>query len=260
LALLAAASGLVCASVPAVQAASLPVAGLGLLLSLAGIVYAVGREKGLALSVLAGVVSLATMVIMVAMPWLLDPQRQFDTASPPPGPERSVAPLSTRGGTARELDPSGWVDASSEAAQWHDTWVRVVSASIERVGLESGNRRYLTEDSYLVIRVQLANNGVDRAIEYKSWREWLAAQRVVLTDSNGKVLAPARFPADKQPVGAIAGGRIFPGKWLDDFLIFEPPQGTFAYLDLELPAEAFGNSGKLRFRLPRSMIRVRTSP
>jgi len=169
-------------------------------------------------------------------------------------------PVSKDGSKPREAAESDWVDASTGAIQLGDVWVRVTSAAIEQVGLESQGQRTLSPEKYLVIRLQLANNGFTRKVDYQTWgptRSGPSKHRVALTDQNGRTLRQAGFPAQFEVVGAITGGSMFPGKSIDDFLIYEIPSNRFDFLHLDLDASAFGSEGHLQFLIPKSMIKTR---
>jgi hypothetical protein len=146
-------------------------------------------------------------------------------------------PFAQGGGAGRALGEDDWVDASTGAVQLGDVWVRVTSATVEQVGIQSQGQRSLSSEKYLVIRLQLANNGARRRVDYQTWahqRSSPSKHRVRLLDPTGKTVPQATFP-EGEPVGQLlTGGNMYPGKSLDDFLIFT-----------------------LQFQVPRSMIKVR---
>jgi len=258
LSLLFGAVGLLTASLPGIHVGSIPLSGVGLLFALLGVLYAVGREKGMVLAVIATAVNGLTLLMVLVAPGLVNPQLTMDSEKPSVELPKLASVPTTGKGEGRMLEESEWTDASNAAIQRQDVWVKVLSARIEQVGLEMQGRRVLSNQRYLVIRVQLANNGVERAIEYKSWRDYQNASgdaRVVLRDSGGRTLGPAGFPADTRLVGAVRQARIFPDKSHDDFLVFQPPAGDYSFLDLLLPGQAVGVEGEFRFRIPRSMVR-----
>ena len=61
--------------------------------------------------------------------------------------------------------------------------------------------------------------------------------RMRLTDPSGKTVPQAVF-GNAEPTGQLLSGSMFPGKSLDDFLIFEVPSGKLEYLHLELGGSA----------------------
>jgi hypothetical protein len=127
------------------------------------------------------------------------------------------------------------------------------------VQLKTGGQTIPSDDRWLVIRVQIANTGASRRIDYQSWADGSkepAAHAAVLRDQAERLLRQRSFvPAGV--VGQVASGYVFPGKALDDVLVFEPPPGRFDYLRLELPLAALGDEGHVRLQLPRTMIKFR---
>ncbi|MCS6977043.1 MAG: hypothetical protein NZM31_08575 [Gemmatales bacterium] len=252
------AAALLTASLPGVHVASIPLAGIGLLFALLGILYAIGRERGMVVAVLAAALNGLMLILMIVAPWLLNMQLAFEGNGEESDLPKLASSPTTGRGEARTLDESEWVDATSTAIHRQDVWVKVQSARIERVGFEVQGRRQLSDRPYLVIRIQLANVGVERPVEYKSWRQFQSgsgSERVTLRDSSGRTLGAAGLPSGTQLVGAVREARIFPDKSHDDFLVFEPPGNDFQFLDLQLPGQAVGVEGDFRFRIPRSMVR-----
>jgi hypothetical protein len=253
--------GLLCASFPIVEPAALPLAGLGLVLGLIGILYAIGKEIGIGLAGISSLVCATTLVVITCIPSLIDFRRGMTETTPIDPNRRTVAPLSSGGGPAREVSESEWTDASSGVLQLGDTWIRVTSASVEHIGLQTqGQQRTLSPGKFLVLRLQLANNGATRRIDYQTWahtRQGPSKHLVRLADQNGKTVPQASFLGGVEPVGQVQTGFMYPGKSLDDFLIFEVPSGKIEHLHLELGASAFGGQGKLQFQVPRSMIKTK---
>ena len=55
-------------------------------------------------------------------------------------------------------------------------------------------------------------------------------------------------------IGQVQSESVYPGKSIDDLLVFELPVEKAKYLRLELPASAFHGEGKLRIQIPADMI------
>jgi hypothetical protein len=51
-----------------------------------------------------------------------------------------------------------------------------------------------------------------------------------------------------------AATSVYPGKQIEDLLVFEPPIDNVKFLRLELPAGAFDGTGSLYLQIPKSMI------
>src|SRR5262249_4287815 len=119
------------------------------------------------------------------------------------------------------------------------------------------NSKKPTSDKYLVINLRISNLGVARKIDYRTWREPGAkgeTTAVKLSDNSRKGYRVAELPADVDLGTSVQQASMPPAKPLEDILVFEAPPKSIEYLHLELPASAFGASGKLRFEIPRRMI------
>ena len=76
-----------------------------------------------------------------------------------------------------------------------------------------------------------------------------------LTDNFKNTYKRVNFGLLAEVKGQIKSESIYPGKTVNDLLVFEVPLKNVQYLRLELPAENIGGSGKLRFQIPQSKIR-----
>ncbi len=77
-----------------------------------------------------------------------------------------------------------------------------------------------------------------------------------LTDNFGNPYKRLSLDPGSQVPGQISSATsIYPGKRLEDLLVFEPPIENLQFLRLELPAAAFGGTGTLRLQIPKTMIR-----
>lgn len=171
--------------------------------------------------------------------------------------QRTSIPIKPQSGSSKQLAESDWLDASKDVVQMGDLWLRLTSAAVEPVALKSTGQK--TPDGWLVLRVQLANNGVERQIDYQSWADGpreTSRHPPILKDSSGRTLRQRTFPGS-QVVGQLTTGFVFPGKSIDDVLVFEPPAGNVDYLRLELPLSAVGAEGNVRLQVPRTMIKFR---
>ena len=82
-----------------------------------------------------------------------------------------------------------------------------------------------------------------------------ARSAATLTDNFGNTYKPVRFDLGTQVSGQIsAATSVYPGKEVEDLLVFEPPVDNVQFLRLQLPAAAFGGSGELRLQIPKGMI------
>jgi len=158
---------------------------------------------------------------------------------------------------AAEPDESEtWRDASKESIIRGDVRVKILSA---KVGVplfvgHSGNPAHPKDPKpYLLIQVQLSNTHPNKKLDYKSWS--VSGTNLEPEDDFGNTYKPKRF-AGGAPLGQLTAESIYPNATIEDLLVFEPPIDTIKYLRLELPASAFGESGTLRFEIPKPWIGV----
>ena len=59
-----------------------------------------------------------------------------------------------------------------------------------------------------------------------------------------------------RPKGQVRINSIYPGKSLEDLLVFEVPVDAAEYLLLQLPAKNLGQQGAFRFQIPRASIQL----
>jgi hypothetical protein len=79
--------------------------------------------------------------------------------------------------------------------------------------------------------------------------------RTSLTDNFDNRYKVVSFGFCSKVKGAAESDSVYPGKAIQDVLVFEEPVGKVEYLNLELPAENFGGTGMMRIRIPASMIK-----
>jgi hypothetical protein len=224
-----------------------------------GLMVAKARKRGVDLAAIGPAVGLIVVILVAFFPAFLDPHRALDD-HPGAGaiPERQFVPLkpSAGHGAGRSEQASEWIDASKGAVRFGgDLWLRVTSVTVAPVELTPGQR--FTPEKWLVIRLQAANIGASRQLDYVGWADsdaGLSAHRVTLRDNTGRVYRQKSFPLDTPPLGQLRRGVIMPGKWLDDLLVFELPAEGIQSFRLELPLSAFGLEGKAQWLIPRSMI------
>lgn len=189
-------------------------------------------------------------------------------AQPPQGqapPAGAVAPAPQPGGVAGDGRQTGakaarndqeWVVAPTPAALG-DVKVEVHYATVCEVPLKTFRGETTSQNPQLVIVVVVTNSSATRKVDYRTWAgpeftiDYDDFAR--LTDNFGNTYKRVRF--SDTPVGRVEADSVYPGKWLPDVLVFEPPLGNAEYLNLELPGKNVGVDGVYRFRIPTSMIR-----
>ncbi len=223
--------------IPLVGILSIPMAGLGFLLGIAGLVGSVKRQgRGIGFAIAGSATCLLALVVSLAINWIiliafwdviigryLVNQTVTPLADPcPDQPQPGAEP--------------GWPDASDDAVRQGDLRVRIDDLSRQPGAKE------------LHIHVGLENVGNSRKIDYQGWG---VANAPTLTDNFGN--------AYRQMPGHELRETLHPGKSVHDVLVFEAPLANVQYLRLKLPASAFGGWGRLQLEIPRSLLISKTA-
>jgi hypothetical protein len=242
--------------------AALALAGLGLVLGLAGLLVArATRLGGLTLSLAGTGLSLALLLVLILQPALLGVYRVpllSLLASPPRDPASGrtvVIPVGKEvpePQSGEESEPEA-VDVRGKELQQGDLRVRVVSAVTRGVEFKKPAPTRPPPQRFLVIGLRLYNVGIARRIPYESWGEAGTGKEARLTDEAGKNYRLQNFGA-ADVVGHVRSKNLTPGTILNDALVFETPASSVRSLLLELPAEAAGGTGTFKLRIPREMI------
>lgn len=278
--------------IPLVGLLSIPLSALGLLLGAIGLLVALTRRgsgigysigggfvSGLALAIgIAQVAAVGSAVSGVAEAMDESDRQQTRTnqevvASASPGgsqrprtardsggprPTKPPAPAANRNDKPAELE---WASAKSAVRQG-DVELRITRVVVGKVPLRAGfeDRETTSQDELLAIHVELTNRSQSKKVEYRSWlgRDVsFTRDYATLKDNFGNGYKRISFGFGTDIIGHTGSESIYPGKALDDVLIFEIPVDSAEYLDLELPAKNFGGDGVLRLRIPKDMIHHR---
>jgi hypothetical protein len=250
-ALVAGGAALWCSSTARLSGFVIPLSVVAALVGLAGLLLAPGRVR-LLIPVTGTALGGLVFLIAVFSPDLLGPvyrfSRQRDTTDPT---AVRVVPLPGKGNEAIPTDPE-WVDASRAALQQGRMRVQVIGATIvSGKAKSSAETKGPTEPSLLLrLRTQRVQSGSELAEKSPPRREPL---RPRLTDGTGK----AYQQRDSQEVGATNPRKegLFPVAYQDEVFVFEAPAEGLGSLRLEIPADAWGGKGALRFTIPSALIR-----
>ncbi len=274
--------------VPLIGLVGVPLSALGLLLGIIGLLVAFFRKgagigfpiagsaiSGLALFVAIGS-TLATGKALEAgaksmQAALNEGQRTNQEVIPAAGPKaanRTATPQARQPRNTPPAAPPGraaepeeqWASAT-DAVKQGDITVRITAVKSGKVALKSGFGDSESEsvDALLAIEVLITNTGANKKVEYHTFmgRDFsIGRDYASLHDNFDNTYKRIGFGMSK-PVGANESESIYPGKSITDVLVFEIPIDTAEYLKLELPAQSFGGTGLLRFRIPASMIQKR---
>ncbi len=144
-----------------------------------------------------------------------------------------------------------WASAETPVKQG-DVQVRVIAARVGLVPLKDGQ----SKDSLLSVQLEITNLSETKKLDYRTWggRSISFGSRADLTDNFENKYKSINFGYSSTVKGAVILESVYPGKAIGDVLVFEEPIGKVEYLNLELPAEHFGGTGMLRIRIPATMI------
>jgi HEAT repeat protein len=139
----------------------------------------------------------------------------------------------------RENPPATeWADAAAYKVRQGDLCVRVTGLSID--------------DGTLVIDLLIENLGHTNSIPVRPWGRITGPGEPVLLD-------PQRNQHPRMRAEAEEAVTLLPGQSIPDRLAFAGIRDVTEYVGLELHASAFNGYGKLRLRIPQTMIVLRTA-
>ena len=247
--------------IPLVGLLAVPLALIGLLLALVGIIMAgVNKKTGFVFPISGAVVCLFPVFIAFAL----------------------TGGLAATFSGGQFSGTQEWSKSMSEKRGEINVVVRRVHIG-EVVINDALGQRQITRENFLTITLAVANMEPNKKIDFRSWNG-----TANLSDNNGNNykrinvtpdmgITPnmndgtaGRMKLDGVPVISITPnmeGRIanvgpvsiYPQKKQLDAIVFEPPVENTQWLHLELPADNFGGSGKLRFEIPIGKILAATA-
>jgi hypothetical protein len=176
-------------------------------------------------------------------PATVPPAPRVDPVPPPAPPKEPVAE---------------WASAESPVKQG-DIQIKVTSVTVGQVLLTEtiGDGEGRSKENLLSIGLEVTNQSETKKLDYRSWGGRAASfgTRTSLTDNFDNRYKVVSFGFSSKVKGATESDSVYPGKAIQDVLVFEEPVGKVEYLNLELPAENFGGTGMMRIRIPVSMIK-----
>lgn len=272
--------------IPLIGLISIPVAALGAGLGGIGIVVALFRRgAGAGFSIAGVLLSVFAMVITFSMTkavtdTVTNVGLAFDEAaaertatnqtivpSAPaadgtdgPASEPSDVPAGDNA-VAKPREPKSegpqWASAR-DAVQQGQVRVKVTSVKVDFAEVKTFGDPSKSEDKLLLIGLHLDNLSDAKKLDFRGFAgeqfDFSGESKPNLEDNLGNVYKRINFGATARIVGQAQSESVYPGKSIDDLLVFEVPVDKAKSLRLELPAAAFGGEGKLRIEIPAEMI------
>ncbi len=150
-----------------------------------------------------------------------------------------------------------WAPADAPVRQG-DVQVRIKSVKVEQVPLKDsfGGGGARSKDRLLMVQVEISNLSDTKKIDYDGWSGGPVSfgSRVRIMDNFDNRYKLVSFGFGSDVIGAVQRESVYPGRSVEDMIVFEEPIEKVEHLTLELPADAFDGTGMLRFRIPASMI------
>jgi hypothetical protein len=170
---------------------------------------------------------------------------------------------STPGTAGRDEEPTRiesppaieWADAK-KPVQHGGVQVRITRVVVDKVRLKSmmGGESE-SKEKLCQISLQITNTDAGRKIDYRGWQSNTFMSDARLTDDAGNRYKGVHFGFSNEIVGQVESESIYPGKNVDELLVFEAPIDASRYLNLELPASNIDGTGKIQFHIPREFWR-----
>ncbi len=254
--------GLALASFGGMELVALGLTLLGLVLAGIGFFVAFRQESGTLYPILG---------IVVCLPALLWSGYCYSQAPKPEKPrsaaelaKKTLVPLGQRnaalsGEKATPLQQGEVPDYTKQAQQQGDLRITVTNVAIGLPPLEGQPNKKKPADKCLLVYVKANNVGAERKYDFSGWGQWGSDHAGSLRDTKGKTYKLKRFDAAWEVKGQVHSPMgVFPGKSVEDILVFEapPPKDMPAHMRLELPAGAFGAEGILTFDIPGSKVSI----
>ena len=140
-----------------------------------------------------------------------------------------------------------------------DGRVKLLKGFIGKVPLEHLGRASQSASELLSFSFEVTNLSDTRKMNYQPWSGKLFQvdrNFATLKDNFGNNYKRIDFGIGSHPTDAIEHNEsLYPGKSLNDLLVFEVPIDNAEWLDLELPAKNFGSEGVFRFRISAKSLR-----
>lgn len=178
--------------------------------------------------------------------------------APAPVPQPEPTPKTKRSEIPPLAEKQGWLDSRTPILVG-DIRLIIKAVTVEKIQMQNQFRRnlqYLTDDHQLRIQIIVENRSETKKLEYISWGwsrgAFLDSAFARLTDNHGNVY---RIYDNENVVDAVRTESIYPGKAIEDVLVFERPIDKFEYLELGLPENAIkAGDGTIKIRISREHV------
>ncbi len=256
--------------------------GLGLLLGTAGLVLAITRQgTGIGYSIAGTAVNSVAVFIGITFmtgffgafsalqdaakqtPVLAEPVAGHSGEAQPAGASvgtNDVAGTNTFASPTPEKEP-GWMPAS-QPLMAGDVQLEITEVVAGHVPLKSSfsDSDGESEDRLLLVRLNITNTSQRKKIDYQGWMSNYASLLDIdaeLTDDAGNRYRKIRFASLSKVKDAESDASLYPGKSINDAIVFELPIEGVQYLRLKLSGKGFGEDAEFRFHIPGAMIQSR---
>ncbi len=258
--LLCGSTALVSASLSGLQFATLPLAITGLVL--AGIGSCCER-RGKALVRLApafgGALSLSVLVVALFWPGILGVTFAHwrEQASVLDNRLKFIPAQGTAANAVGASSEEEGVDVSLGAARKGDVQIGVNSSGTGLYKFRSSKGKRESQEHYLQITIRISNVGGTRALHFAGCGQVSSPDESTLPqlrDHLGRTCPFLNSRRKEELPRQLERAVIVPGKFVELPLFFEQPRGKIEYLRLDIPAEAWGDHGKIHLRIPATLL------
>jgi len=240
--------------IPLLGLLAIPIAFIGLLLAIAGIVMAnINKKTGFSFPISGGIVCILSVFIALVI-----------TGGLAAAFQKAVAQGKK---TNQETESKSTNQKASEVEEWSKSLsVKQgnMKVTVQKVHIGTVNHNdalgqpQVTAEKFFAIDLAVANLSPTKKTDFQTWRGvtfGIGGGFANLTDNSGNSykrinITPSMEDGSSYPDTVS----IYPQKEHRDLLVFELPVENIEWLHLELPAENFGGSGMLRFEIPMGKI------
>ncbi|MCW5553684.1 MAG: DUF308 domain-containing protein [Verrucomicrobiae bacterium] len=262
--------------IPLLGLFALPIAFIGVLLAVGGVLMAsINKKTGFAFPIGGGIVCVlaASIALVITGGFSFAWERGKRTNQQPetsaavrepaanthePTPATPESANVTRAPSTAVREPVGAEWSRARTVRQGDIRVAVNSVHIGRVNhLDVLGEIQSTREEFLTIDLAVANLSPTKKINFQTWRGATLAvggAPANLADNHGNNYKRITMTPNARRNPSPDEVSIYPQNEHRDLVVFELPVENIQWLRLELPASNFGGSGMLRFEIPMSNV------